>query len=187
MCNLNTLVITTRHELGNVQQIESSRRLENFPQWTITRTNFSVSSTCCIKLRLTKAWKWLSFTFFFHFTDQSATARSHENTERTTVNCETAVDIEFTTVCFWYRGEILKWKAVKIQLLNLFDFDLHFQPLTPKPIDPFYSPILTKLDQVFVQLGYTDEPCRERLVCNMYRNPSKYSPHSNYVSAELSR
>lgn len=81
----------------------------------------------------------------------------------------------------------MKWKAVEIQLLNLFDFDLHFQPLTPKPIDPFYSPILTKLDQVFVQLGYTDEPCRERLVCNMYRNPSKYSPHSNYVSAELSR
>ena len=61
------------------------------------------------------------------------------------------------------------------------------QPLTPKPMDPFYSPILNKLDQVFLQLGYSDEPCRERLVCNMYKNPSKYSPHSNYVSAELSR
>lgn len=64
---------------------------------------------------------------------------------------------------------------------------ISFQPLTPKPIDPFYSPILSKLDQVFGQLGYTNEPCRERIVCNMYKDPTKYSPHSNYVSAELSR
>ena len=61
------------------------------------------------------------------------------------------------------------------------------QPYAPKPIDLFYSPILNKLDQVFLQLGYPDEPCRERLVCNMYKAPTKYSPHSNYVSAELSR
>lgn len=62
-----------------------------------------------------------------------------------------------------------------------------FQPFTPKPVDPFYSPILGKLDQIFLQLGHSDESCRERLVCNMYKTPTQYSPHSNYVSAELSR
>lgn len=56
-------------------------------------------------------------------------------------------------------------------------------------IDPFYSPILAKMDKIFVQLGLSenDEGCRERLVCSMYKNPSRYSPHSNYISAELSR
>ncbi|KAG5672968.1 hypothetical protein PVAND_003054 [Polypedilum vanderplanki] len=61
------------------------------------------------------------------------------------------------------------------------------EPLTPKPIDPFYSPILLKLDNIFHQMGYNDEPCKERIVCNMYKEPTKYSPHSNYVSSELSR
>lgn len=76
---------------------------------------------------------------------------------------------------------------------------LNFQPqiLTPKPppagttvpvtYDPFYSPILQRMDNVFVQLGFNEEACRERLVCSMYKNPSKYTPHSNLISAELSR
>ncbi|XP_055587753.1 uncharacterized protein LOC129740169 isoform X1 [Uranotaenia lowii] len=59
--------------------------------------------------------------------------------------------------------------------------------VTPRPIDPFYSPILQRLDKVFNSLGITEENCRERLVCAMYKSPIKYSPHSNYVSAELSR
>ncbi|XP_061501755.1 uncharacterized protein LOC1272839 isoform X2 [Anopheles gambiae] len=59
--------------------------------------------------------------------------------------------------------------------------------VTPRPVDPFYSPILQRLDKVFNSLGIVDESCRERLVCSMYKNPVKYSPHSNYVSAELSR
>lgn len=61
---------------------------------------------------------------------------------------------------------------------------------TPRPAsgyDPFYSPILVRLEAVFNQIGVTDEGCRERLVCSMYKNPTKYSPHSNLVSAELSR
>lgn len=62
-----------------------------------------------------------------------------------------------------------------------------FQPLVPKSYDQFYSPILSKLDRVFNQLGFADENCRERLICSMYKNPTRYSPHSNYVSAELSR
>ncbi|XP_073969938.1 uncharacterized protein isoform X3 [Rhodnius prolixus] len=53
--------------------------------------------------------------------------------------------------------------------------------------DPFYSPILTKLDRVFLELGFTDEPCKERLVCSMYKAPERFSPHSNLVSAEISR
>nr|CAI5866632.1 unnamed protein product [Callosobruchus analis] len=59
--------------------------------------------------------------------------------------------------------------------------------------DPFYSPLLSRLDAVFQQLGLGDgkskevERCRERLVCLMYANPAKYAPYSNLVSAQLSR
>ncbi|VVC33465.1 Protein of unknown function DM4/12,Protein of unknown function DUF1676 [Cinara cedri] len=53
--------------------------------------------------------------------------------------------------------------------------------------DPFYSPLLSRIDTVFKQLGYVTEPCRERLVCQMYRNPAKFAPYSNLVSAQLSR
>ncbi|XP_044271469.1 uncharacterized protein LOC123015662 [Tribolium madens] len=59
--------------------------------------------------------------------------------------------------------------------------------------DPFYSPLLSRLDAVFQQLGLGDdkspeiEKCRERLVCMMYANPAKYAPYSNLVSAQLSR
>lgn len=51
----------------------------------------------------------------------------------------------------------------------------------------FYSPILKRLDRVFSELGFTDEPCKERLVCSMYKAPQRFSPHSNLVSAEISR
>lgn len=59
--------------------------------------------------------------------------------------------------------------------------------------DPFYSPLLSRLDAVFQQLGLgatksaATEKCRERLVCMMYANPAKYAPYSNLVSAQLSR
>lgn len=59
--------------------------------------------------------------------------------------------------------------------------------------DPFYSPLLSRLDVVFQQLGLPSdkgpqtERCRERLVCMMYANPAKFAPYSNLVSAQLSR
>lgn len=53
--------------------------------------------------------------------------------------------------------------------------------------DPFYSPILEKIDTILLGLGFNEEPCRERLICSMYKNPPKFSPHSNLLSAELSR
>lgn len=59
--------------------------------------------------------------------------------------------------------------------------------------DPFYSPLLSRLDSIFQQLGLGDgkgpevEKCRERLVCLMYANPAKYAPYSNLVSTQLSR
>lgn len=55
--------------------------------------------------------------------------------------------------------------------------------------DPFYSPLLSRLDSVFhqVHLEAGSEPCREKLVCLMYANPAKYMPYSNLVSAQLSR
>lgn len=53
--------------------------------------------------------------------------------------------------------------------------------------DPFYSPLLSRLDSVFLQLGQSEERCREQLVCEMYANPAKFAPFSNLVSAQLSR
>ena len=60
-------------------------------------------------------------------------------------------------------------------------------PVNLAAIDPFYGPILTKIDTIFAQLGVSDEACKERLLCSMYKNPTQYSPHSNFISAELSR
>ncbi|CAD6993258.1 unnamed protein product [Ceratitis capitata] len=57
----------------------------------------------------------------------------------------------------------------------------------PKNYDPFYSPILLKIDKIVEQLGVTDDLCKERLICSMYKDPTRYSPHSNFVSSELSR
>lgn len=55
--------------------------------------------------------------------------------------------------------------------------------------DPFYSPLLSRLDSVFHQLNLDgdNEACREKLVCLMYASPAKYMPYSNLVSAQLSR
>ncbi|XP_065088798.1 uncharacterized protein Osi24 [Ochlerotatus camptorhynchus] len=55
--------------------------------------------------------------------------------------------------------------------------------------DPFYSPLLSRLDAVFAQMGLSskEEPCREKLICLMYANPAKYAPYSNLISAQLSR
>lgn len=55
--------------------------------------------------------------------------------------------------------------------------------------DPFYSPLLSRLDSVFHQLNLNgdNEACREKLVCLMYASPAKYMPYSNLVSAQLSR
>jgi hypothetical protein len=55
--------------------------------------------------------------------------------------------------------------------------------------DPFYSPLLSRLDAVFQQLSLQNnqELCREKLVCLMYANPAKFAPYSNLVSAQLSR
>ncbi|XP_037954354.1 uncharacterized protein LOC119684391 [Teleopsis dalmanni] len=55
--------------------------------------------------------------------------------------------------------------------------------------DPFYSPLLSRLDSVFAQLKVNseNEECREKLICLMYAHPAKYAPYSNLVSAQLSR
>lgn len=53
--------------------------------------------------------------------------------------------------------------------------------------DEFYGPIVDRLEHIFSQLRFHEETCREMLVCNMYKDPASYSPHSNIVSHELSR
>ncbi|XP_011703615.1 PREDICTED: uncharacterized protein LOC105459362 isoform X2 [Wasmannia auropunctata] len=53
--------------------------------------------------------------------------------------------------------------------------------------DPFYSPLLSRLDAVFSRLGHNTEGCREYAVCAMYRSPARFAPYSNLVSAQLSR
>ncbi|KAM7359229.1 DUF1676 domain-containing protein Osi17 isoform 2-T5 [Cochliomyia hominivorax] len=73
------------------------------------------------------------------------------------------------------------------QILDKQPFVQDGQPLMPLNYDPFYSPILLKIDKIVEQLGVTDDLCKERLVCSMYKDPQRYSPHSNFVSAELSR
>ncbi|XP_039492105.1 uncharacterized protein LOC120452095 isoform X3 [Drosophila santomea] len=61
------------------------------------------------------------------------------------------------------------------------------QPLYPLNYDPFYSPILLKIDKIIEQFGVKNDLCKERIVCSMYKDPATYSPHSNFISAELSR
>lgn len=54
--------------------------------------------------------------------------------------------------------------------------------------DPFYGPIVSRIDNILSQYSaYVSENCKEWLVCNMYKNPAQFSPHSNFLSAELSR
>jgi hypothetical protein len=53
--------------------------------------------------------------------------------------------------------------------------------------DPFYSPLLSRIDSIFTHLGYHDEGCRERAVCSIYKFPVKYAPYSNLLSAQLSK
>ncbi|KAL6263606.1 hypothetical protein P5V15_006395 [Pogonomyrmex californicus] len=53
--------------------------------------------------------------------------------------------------------------------------------------DEYYGPIIARLEDIFTQLRFHEETCREMLVCSMYKNPANYSPHSNLVSNELSR
>lgn len=53
--------------------------------------------------------------------------------------------------------------------------------------DPFYSPLLSKIDSIFTHLGHQDEGCRERVVCSIYKFPVKYAPYSNLLSAQLSK
>lgn len=53
--------------------------------------------------------------------------------------------------------------------------------------DEYYGPIIARLEDIFKQLRFYEETCREMLVCSMYKNPAGYSPHSNLVSNELSR
>ncbi|XP_055849740.1 uncharacterized protein LOC129914487 isoform X1 [Episyrphus balteatus] len=60
-------------------------------------------------------------------------------------------------------------------------------PIMPKNYDEFYTPILDKIDKILGSLGFVDNHCKERLTCSMYKNPIRFSPHSNFLSAELSR
>ncbi|XP_032295154.1 uncharacterized protein Osi17 isoform X2 [Drosophila virilis] len=73
------------------------------------------------------------------------------------------------------------------QILEHQPFVQDGQPLYPLNYDPFYSPILLKIDKIIEQLGVKNELCKERIVCSMYKDPATYSPHSNFISAELSR
>lgn len=81
------------------------------------------------------------------------------------------------------------WSVFTILILNsiIITFQMHFfQSMTAA--DPFYGPIVARIDSILNQYGaYIGEHCKEWLVCNMYKNPSAFSPHSNFLSAELSR
>jgi len=53
--------------------------------------------------------------------------------------------------------------------------------------DPFYSPLLSRIDSIFMHLGFSEEGCKERAVCSIYKYPVKYAPYSNLLSAQLSK
>ena len=53
--------------------------------------------------------------------------------------------------------------------------------------DPFYSPLLSRIDSIFMHLNVESEGCRERVVCSIYKSPVKYAPYSNLLSAQLSK
>ncbi|KAK0089218.1 hypothetical protein PV325_008347 [Microctonus aethiopoides] len=76
--------------------------------------------------------------------------------------------------------------VVKKQDFKVFH-DIPTSSLLLTNYDPFYSPLLSRLDAVFSRLGHNDEGCREYAVCAMYRSPARYAPYSNLVSAQLSR
>lgn len=83
------------------------------------------------------------------------------------------------------RTEVLQSKKDDFKVFH----DIPASSLLLTSYDPFYSPLLSRLDSVFhqVHLDAGSEPCREKLVCLMYANPAKYMPYSNLVSAQLSR
>lgn len=89
------------------------------------------------------------------------------------------------------KEQILKQQQIqhKTSVQNI-ENNLHTQAIT-SPLnsitDQFYSPILEKIDKILIGIGFNDEGCRERVICSMYKNPEKFSPHSNLISAELSR
>lgn len=63
--------------------------------------------------------------FIFHTTDQSAASRSSANTERTAIDCEAAVDSQFTTVRYGRWGE----RSESMNHLK-FRFNFWFSPAT---------------------------------------------------------
>ncbi|XP_017770617.1 PREDICTED: uncharacterized protein LOC108558269 [Nicrophorus vespilloides] len=86
------------------------------------------------------------------------------------------------------QGQMYQTQMNDVHRTQPINSPVYQAPIPPKPVfDAFYSPILEKIDKVLIELGFHDEACRERLVCSMYKNPSKFSPHSNLISAELSR
>ncbi|XP_076054416.1 uncharacterized protein LOC143033101 [Oratosquilla oratoria] len=63
----------------------------------------------------------------------------------------------------------------------------HARP-TPVPIyalDPFYGPRLSRIDAIFHQVNVHEEGCRMQLVCNIYKNPSAFTPVSDFLSRQL--
>lgn len=83
------------------------------------------------------------------------------------------------------RKEMLQSKRDDFKIFH----DIPASSMLLTNYDPFYSPLLSRLDAVFHQLNLNgdNESCREKLVCLMYASPAKYMPYSNLVSAQLSR
>ncbi|XP_044019053.1 uncharacterized protein LOC122859502 isoform X1 [Aphidius gifuensis] len=87
---------------------------------------------------------------------------------------------------YYTRHQIEKQGSSKKQDFKVFH-DIPTSSLLLTNYDPFYSPLLSRLDAVFSRLGHTTEGCREYAVCAMYRSPARFAPYSNLVSAQLSR
>ncbi|XP_031617265.1 uncharacterized protein LOC116337090 isoform X2 [Contarinia nasturtii] len=85
----------------------------------------------------------------------------------------------------------VKYSPDKYLIAEKIQNAIHQQPAYAQSmiaIDPFYGPIVARIDSILNQYStYVSEHCKEWLVCNMYKSPAQFSPHSNFLSAELSR
>jgi len=85
----------------------------------------------------------------------------------------------------------LKYSPDKYLIAEKIQNALRQQPSYAQSVvasDPFYGPIVARIDSILNQYStYVSDNCKEWLVCNMYKSPAQFSPHSNFLSAELSR
>lgn len=115
----------------------------------------------------------------------AATANNNALSRFGTIDQQQFINAEPSFTIANKRGETIANKKDDFKIFH----DIPLSSMLLTNYDPFYSPVLSRLDAIFQQLGLPmgNEDCREKLVCLMYKSPAKFAPYSNLVSAQLSR